>query len=92
MRNFTINNIFPKIVSLWDKVEKYGTAGQAIYAIQYNTEHALCTLDNQAYTHTLRTCNANRLSPATVNVKAPQCYLVCTLPVSLSYCVVSTIL
>jgi len=45
-------NFFPKIVSFWDNVEKYGRARQAIlysqtgHRQQYDTAYTLYMLDN----------------------------------------------
>ena len=53
----------PKIVSVWDNVEKYCRAGQATHD---NTAHALCMLSNKGHRKTLRICNTYCFFTATV--------------------------
>jgi hypothetical protein len=49
------NFFFRKLCHLWDNVEKYCRAGQAIDG---NTEHAHCMLDTLGYKHTVRISNS----------------------------------
>jgi predicted deacetylase len=58
-----LNNFFSKSCRLWDNLEKFCTAEQAI---DDNRRHAHCVLDTQGYRHTLRTCNTYRFSTATM--------------------------
>jgi hypothetical protein len=51
---FMFNNFFQKSCRLWDNVEKYCRAGQAI---DDNMAHAHCMLDTSVYKHTLRIRN-----------------------------------
>jgi hypothetical protein len=53
---------FRKSCRLWDNVEKYCTAKQAI---DDNMAHALCMLDTSVYKHPLRIRNTYCSSPAT---------------------------
>ena len=59
-------------------MEKYVTAGQAT---DDNIAHALCTLDNEGYKHTLRLCNTYCVSTATMVSRMR--YVMCTLSVLL---------
>jgi hypothetical protein len=72
----------PKLVLLWDNVEKYCGAGQAS---DDNMAHAHCMLDTLGYKYTHRLCNTHCLSSATVVARrclcVTLCYFVRTLPV-----------
>jgi len=59
-------------------VEKYGTAVQAT---DDSIAHALCTLDNEGYKHTLRLCNTHCFSTATVVSRMR--FVICTVSVLL---------
>jgi hypothetical protein len=50
--SFMLNNIVPKIVSLWDNVEKCRNAGQAK---DNSMTHAHCMLNTSVYKHTRNT-------------------------------------
>jgi hypothetical protein len=77
-----VQHLFPwKSSSLWDNVEKYGTAGRAT---DDHTAHALYMLDNYDYRHALRICNPPPLPMApmvtrmtlsvTIHVHCLSCY------------------
>jgi len=70
------NNCFQKIVPLWDNVEIYCKAGQAI---DDNTAQAHFMLDTYVYKYTIRICNIIVFHCNNYCTKAPQCYLIRTL-------------
>jgi len=80
--HFILNNSVPKIVSIWDKVEKYCTAEQATCD---NMAHAHCMLDTYGYRHTLRICNIIEFPVQQWLQNAPQYYVMRTLPVMLGF-------
>jgi hypothetical protein len=61
--HFMINNFFRKLCHLWDNVEKYSKAGQAI---DDNVAHVHCMLDTWGYEHILRVCKTYCLSTTTM--------------------------
>jgi hypothetical protein len=69
---------FQKLCRLWD-VEKCGRVRG--HKWQCNMAHALCTLDNQGYRHTLRIWNTYCFSMATMVMRTQLVLFVHTLPV-----------
>jgi hypothetical protein len=69
--HFMFNNVFRNSCCLWDKVEKYSTAGKAIDG---NMAYAHCVLGNSGYRHTLGIrklycfCTAIMVDQTTLNV------------------------
>jgi len=61
-KHFMFNNVFSKIVPLWDNVD----CCRAGRTTNDNMVHASCMLDTWGYKHTLRICNTYCVSTATV--------------------------
>jgi len=71
---------------LWDNRENYCIAGQGT---DDNMAHAHCMLDSQGCKHTLRICNTDCFSTATIAaLNAPRCHVIRTLPLCLALVVV----
>jgi len=50
--HFMLNNVFPKIVNLWDNVEIYGTVGQATGGNITGRMRTACWINKAIHTHT----------------------------------------
>ena len=77
----SINFFFEKSYSLWDNVEKYGTARQATDDNIIRRMRIACWI-KKGYEHTIRTCNTYCFSTAKNScTNASHCYVIRTLPV-----------